>query len=131
MKKRILIADDDRDFVEVLRERLESVGYETICAYEGIRAIQLANKEQPDAIILDWKMPAGQGSDVLKGLKERSVTRHIPVLVVTGVDDPDIEEKAVRLGAAGYLRKPYDGKVLLQKLREILEMRALEESLGT
>ncbi len=129
MKKKILIADDDRDFVEVLRLRLEGAGYDTVCAFEGIRTIEMAHKEHPSLIILDWRMPAGKGGDVLKGLKEKNDTRHIPVIVLTGVSESEVKSDALNLGAADFVSKPYDARTLLLRIRELLELKTLEESL--
>lgn len=129
IKKRILVADDDQEFVEMLNTRLEAAGYETIFAYEGIRAIELACKEHPDLIILDWKMPAGKGDSVLDFLTRRDETRHIPVIILTGVDEPGIEEKAFKLKAKAFIRKPYEPRVLLQKIREALQWKEYEDSL--
>lgn len=129
-RKKILIADDDHDLVTLLRERLESSGYDVICAYEGVRALELAHHESPDVIILDWKMPVGRGPDVLKGLKEKNDTRHIPVIILTGVDEPGMERLALSMGAKVFLRKPYESKVLLQKIKEVLQWKELEESMG-
>lgn len=128
-RKILLIADDDVDFTEILSERLEHSGYETVSVHEGIRVIEAANKHSPDLIILDWKMPAGMGSTVLIELKKKGNTRHIPVIVLTGLDDENVEKEALRLGAKAFMKKPYDTHMLLQKIHEVLELRSLEESL--
>ncbi len=128
-KRKILIADDDAEFTELLSENLEYVGYETVIAYEGIRAIEAANKLLPDLILLDWKMPAGTGSAVLTDLKKKNRTRDIPVIVITGVDDETIERDAFRLGAKAFVKKPYDLHTLIQKIHELIEIRQLEDSL--
>lgn len=129
MKKKILIADDDHDLVEVIRARLENFGYDVVCAYEGIRVIEMAHKEKPDLIILDWMMPAGYGDVVLSGLKEKNDTRHIPVIVLTCVDESDLEERVIKMGAVAFLHKPYDARVLIQKIHEALQMKAFEDSI--
>lgn len=128
-KKRILIADDDREFVEMLSIQLEAAGYETVFAYEGIRAIELAHKERPDLIILDWKMPAGEGGSVLSFLAKEDDTKHIPVIILTGVDEPEVEEKALKLKAKAFIHKPYEPRALLQKIREVFQWREYKESL--
>ncbi|MBI2341512.1 MAG: response regulator [Deltaproteobacteria bacterium] len=124
MKYEILIADDDRDFVTVLKERLESSGFITDCAYEGVRTIELAHKKKPDLILLDWKMPAGGASTVLQYLKEKPETKNIPVIVITGVADNFLESKAASLGAKYFIRKPYDPHLLIDTINEILASRA-------
>lgn len=120
MPKKILIADDDKEFVEILSERLTSVGYDTVIAYEGIRALQLAHHEKPDLIILDWRMPAGLGSVVLKDLKNAPDTKHIPIVVLTGLDDKELEITAKTLGADAFFRKPYNTQEFLLELKELL-----------
>jgi DNA-binding response OmpR family regulator len=130
MRKKILIADDDRDLVEVLSARLDAAGFDTMPAYEGIRAVEVAHKEKPDLILLDWKMPAGRGSDVLKDLKTKTDTKHIPVIILTGVSEGGIEETAYQLGAKLFLKKPCDAKFLIKKINEILEWKLVEETIG-
>lgn len=123
MSSKILIADDDRDLVSVLRKRLEQNGYITCSAYEGVRAVEMAHKEKPDLIILDWKMPSGKGGDVLEFLSERDDTRNIPVIILTGLDDPEIEEKAKKFGVKAVFHKPYDHNTFLKKIHEVLEWK--------
>lgn len=68
--KKILLVDDDRDFVTVLGDRLKAEGFKTVVAYEGVRAIEVAHKTKPDLILLDLKMPAGEGLSVLESLRK-------------------------------------------------------------
>lgn len=125
MKHKIMIADDDHDFVETLRERLETSGYDTITAYEGIRTIEMAHREHPDLILLDWKMPVGGGQAVLQGLREKEETKHIPVIILTGFSDIEIENVAMKFGVSIVMRKPYDSKVLLRTIREVLQIHSV------
>lgn len=120
MKYKILIADDDRDFVKTLRSRLEIEGYETLCAYEGVRAVELAHREKPNIILLDWRMPAGTGETVLKNLADKDDTRGIPVVVITGYNDPDISNVSKNYGVKATLHKPYDQKELLDVIKGVL-----------
>lgn len=118
--KKILIADDDHDFVRLLSEELERAGYETLTAYEGIRVIELAHHKKPDLILLDWQMPAGKGPSVLENLSAGDDTRHIPVIVVTGVSEQKMEETAKSFGVRALIRKPYDSQRLLQEIERVL-----------
>jgi DNA-binding response OmpR family regulator len=120
MAKKILIADDDRDFVDLLRERLEASGFTTVAAYEGIRTVEVAHKEQPDLILLDWKMPAGEGSSVLQALSVKDDTKHIPVIILTGVEERDIEDQANSFGVKDIITKPYDSHELIEKIQKAL-----------
>lgn len=120
-KVKILIADDDVDYVEVLQSSLEHEGYQTLSAYEGVRTIELANKEKPDLILLDLKMPAGRGETVLKTLHRQNETRKIPVIVITGLPEGEIQDEIFSLGAKDFIKKPYDNKVLMNKIKMVLE----------
>jgi DNA-binding response OmpR family regulator len=82
-KKKILIVDDERDIVKVLVIRLESSGYEVISAFDGAQGVFMAHKENPDLIILDIRMPAGDGFSVAERLKRSSHTWTIPIIFLT------------------------------------------------
>lgn len=119
-KFKILVADDDAEFVSVVRDFLEHEGYETMAAFEGIRTVEIANKQHPDLILLDLMMPAGRGDSVLRTLRSRMETEKIPVIVVTAVSKPDVQEEAKKAGANDFLQKPYQAKSLLEKIRTLL-----------
>lgn len=119
-KNKILIADDDHDFVEILRTFLESQGYQTFAAYEGVRTVEIANKKKPDLILLDLSMPAGKGDSVLQMLRLREATRNIPVIVITGLPKPNLKKKILSMGANAYFQKPFDEKELLARIEALL-----------
>ena len=119
-RKKILIADDERGIVENLRDLFESKGFNTVYAYEGIRAIEVAHKEKPDLIILDLNMPAGTGQTVIQNLKSRNETKEIPILVLSGMDEPHLKQKVVALGAKDFVPKPYDVEDLLGKIYDLV-----------
>lgn len=127
MKYKILIADDDYEFSQILRQRLESSGYDTACAYEGVRAIEASRRELPDLILLDWKMPAGLGSTVLEALAKKDETRKIPVIVITALTEKNVEDTAKKLGAKEVFHKPFEIKQLLLKIHESLEWAKLNK----
>ena len=119
-QNKILVADDDPDFVRMVCERLESQGYETLFAHEGIRTVELAARETPDLILLDWMMPVGKGDTVLANLSRNNATRHIPVVIVTALRDPKIESVAKSFGVKGFFRKPFEQTLLLQTIHDCL-----------
>jgi DNA-binding response OmpR family regulator len=119
--KRILIVDDERDIVKALTIRLQRAGYEVVTAFDGAQAIFMAYKEKPDLIILDVRMPAGDGFSVAEKLKESSNTVAIPVIFLTGSPEKNSEEKAMALGARFYVKKPYDPEELLDAIERALE----------
>jgi DNA-binding response OmpR family regulator len=120
-KKKILIVDDERDIVKALMIRLQSAGYEIVTAFDGAQAIFVTHKEKPDLVILDIRMPAGDGFSVAEKLKHSTNTVSIPIIFLTGGPERDSEEKAMTLGARFYIKKPYDPEELLDAIKRALE----------
>lgn len=120
VKRKILIADDDQDFIKLLFARLSASGYDVICAYDGMSVLDKVRNERPDLLILDWKMPSGKGSAVLESLSEGIHEKSIPVIVLSGLALEGLEERATQLGAKAMFRKPYDGKELVSTVRKLL-----------
>lgn len=116
----VLIADDDKELTEILSDLLRYNGYNTLATFEGIRTIQAAHKEKPDLIILDLKMPAGSGRNVLQALRARPETRDIPVIILTGIEDPFLRDEVTSAGAQDFVRKPYNSDDLLKKIKTFL-----------
>src|SRR4030042_3467341 len=102
-KKKILIVDDERDIIKALTIRLRGAGYEVVTAFDGAQGIFTAHKENPDLIILDIRMPAGNGFSVAEKLKESVNTLAIPVIFLTGSPGKNSREKAMVLGARFYV----------------------------
>lgn len=119
-KFKILIADDDRDLVKILLDRLEFEGFETMAAYEGLRTIEISHQKKPDLILLDLQMPAGTGISVLHNLRSKPDTKSIPVIVLTGMDGETVEDEVRRAGCQAFIRKPYEMDQLLQTIRSYL-----------
>jgi DNA-binding response OmpR family regulator len=120
-KKKILIVDDERDIVKALMIRLQGAGYEVVPAFDGAQGVFMAHKEKPDLIILDIRMPAGDGFSVAQRLKRSTQTLTIPVIFLTGSPEKNAEEKAMALGARFYIKKPYDAEELLDAVKRALD----------
>ena len=120
-KKKILIVDDERDIVKGLMIRLQGAGYEVVTAFDGAQGVFMAHKEKPDLIILDIRMPAGNGFSVAQRLKRSIHTFTIPVIFLTGSPEKNAAEKAMALGARFYVKKPYDPEELLDAIKRALE----------
>jgi CheY-like chemotaxis protein len=118
--RRILVVDDDRDVVHFLTGLLRKAGYTTLSAMDGMQAIMQAQREVPDLILTDMLMPAGGGLTFLQRVMCSGKINQIPVLVLTGSDDPDLEARALAGGAVRVLRKPCDNAVLLAAIRAAL-----------
>jgi len=120
-KKKILIVDDERDIVKGLMIRLQGAGYDIVTAFDGAQGVFMAHKEKPDLIILDIRMPAGNGFSVAQRLKRSIHTFTIPVIFLTGSPEKNAEDKAMALGARFYIKKPYDPEELLDAIKRALE----------
>jgi len=120
-KKKILIVDDERDIVKALMIRLHGAGYDVVTAFDGAQGVFMAHKEKPDLILLDIRMPAGNGFSVAQRLKRSIHTFTIPVIFLTGSPEKNAEEKAMALGARFYIKKPYDPEELLDAIKRALE----------
>jgi CheY-like chemotaxis protein len=118
-EKKILIVDDERDFVYVLNAHLKAHGYNTIMASDGVGAVTAAQKEKPDLIILDINMPAGDGFTVMERLAESDHTALTPVVVVTGLA-PSGKQRAMAEGAVAFFTKPVDFDQLLTFIGNLL-----------
>jgi two-component system KDP operon response regulator KdpE len=132
--KKILIVDDDPDVRLGLHVRLVANGYETCFAGDALSAIAEARKQQPDLIILDLGLPAGDGFVVMERLGRVASLSVIPIIVVSARDVRANQERAVKAGAKAFLQKPVDNAELLAVIRRALgepEAETSEPHTGT
>ena len=102
---RILVVDDDPDIRRLLGEELREGGHEALFAADGPQALMIARREIPDLILLDLRLPGGDGIAVLERLKTIPQTTAIPVIVLSSVRADELVEQALLLGAYAYIRK--------------------------
>lgn len=130
-KEKILIVDDEEDVVELVRYNLEKEGYKIESANSGEDALKSAKSKSPDLIILDLMLPGIDGLEVCRRLKADSKTENIPVIMLTAkIEESDIVT-GLELGAQDYVTKPFSPKVLIARVRRILQknvVRDLEKS---
>jgi len=117
MKEKILIVDDDRHIVDIVRAYLEKDGYRVVAAYDGREALEVAAKERPALLILDLMLPELSGWDVMRSLRQ---TSQVPVIMLTARDDPTDKVVGLELGGDDYVVKPFDPKELLARVRAVL-----------
>jgi len=120
MKKRILIIDDEAVLRRIMRTMLERRPFDVIEAASGVEGFNLAIKEHPDLILLDWNMPGMNGAEVLKSLRAEALTENIPVILLTGTDPQDLETQGNDLAAGDYVLKPFSVLQLLEKVEKTL-----------
>ena len=125
MVKKILVADDELDIRNLVKIILEENGFQVSLAANGAEALQKAENELPDLIILDVVMPARTGWEVCKTLKSQEKTKHIPVIicsVLSMVLGDDVSRKhAEEYGCDGYLAKPFTPDGLLAEVKKHLD----------
>ncbi len=117
---RVLVIDDEPDVRWLLRVSLERVGHEVLLAEDGLRGVAMAQRQKPDAIVLDLMMPVMDGYGVLDALGRDQRTSHVPVLVLTAKALPEEEERCVEAGARRFLTKPFDPSDLAEELAGLL-----------
>jgi DNA-binding response OmpR family regulator len=120
--EKILIVEDDHKIALALSARLTSSGYETTVASDALSGVATAVKLQPDLVLLDISMPAGNGFSVAERIKAL-IAKPIPFIFLTASKMPGLREKADALGAAGFFEKPYDSATLLAAIRRVLPGR--------
>ena len=118
----VLHIEDDAEFSNALKLRLEHHGVAVVRAFDGTSGYRSAFLRPADAILLDVELPNGCGDYVLERLKGNSATRDIPVIVVTGVVDRSMYRKMMNLGASAYLNKPLDFEELHAELGKYIDI---------
>ena len=121
MDRTIFIADDELDFVSTLRSRLEFEGFGVTTAADGKEALQRIMHEKPDLILLDIMMPAVNGYQVCRELKENSETSSIPIIMLTAKSQESDKFWGREAGADDYVTKPFDMEELLEKIGDLLD----------
>jgi DNA-binding response OmpR family regulator len=125
---RILIVEDDADSRLALSLRLRASGFEVAVAADAAGATSQARQQQPDLVILDLGLPAGDGFVVMERLRGIAPTRDVPIIVLTGRDPEAHEERARAAGAVAFFQKPADNAALIDAIRAHLPV---ERSLAT
>ena len=115
--KRILVADDDVKLLEALTARLEAEGFEVISTQDAYLALALARREQPDLLLLDINMPAGNGFSVQERAAEIDELANVPIVYITGEEPDAVDATAQELGAIAVVHKPFETTELLDAIR--------------
>jgi len=119
-KQKILIVDDEVDFLEMLRLRLEANNYNVITAMDGTEALEKFKNEKPSAILLDILMPGMDGIDVLKQI--RKIDSSIPVFIITAFSNEERFKIANKLNASGFIVKTSDLQKEIQNITSAIEI---------
>jgi DNA-binding response OmpR family regulator len=119
-KQRILIVDDDPELSRMIGFILQKSGYEVITANNGKEGLQKADEMRPDLIVLDVMMPDMSGIEVCQKLRDRPMTRNVPLIMLSALADIDAKLSGFQVGADDYIPKPVNAKELLARIQALL-----------
>lgn len=126
----ILIVDDEQSNITLLETLLQIQGYTTISALSGAEAITLASTKKPDLILLDVVMPDMNGFETVAKLKADTETQHVPVIMITALDDRETKTRALQAGAEEFLSKPINHMDLTIRVRNLLRLKKYSDLLA-
>jgi CheY-like chemotaxis protein len=124
-KPKILIVDDEPDVVTLIERTLETEGFESVAAYDGISALDIAEAEEPAVILLDIMMPMMSGYEVCEQLKANPQTQGIPIICVTSAHSTEAFARCRQVGANALLTKPFSPAELIAQIQR--QLARLEE----
>jgi two-component system cell cycle response regulator DivK len=121
MTERILVVEDQEDNRTILRDLLQSAGYEVLEAVDGAEGVRMARAERPDLILMDIQMPGVDGYQATRAIKAEPGLAAIPIIAVTSYALSGDEEKSRAAGCDDYVTKPFSPRALLAKTIEWLD----------
>lgn len=127
MKPAVLVVDDDRKTVDLIRLYLERDGYRVLSAYDGLKALELARNAHPGMVILDLMLPQVDGLDVCRILREESV---VPIIMLTAKSTEEDKLVGLDLGADDYITKPFSPRELVARVRTVLRRASMPQENG-
>ncbi len=124
--KKILVVDDNEIVIKSITLKLQGAGYQVITAMDGSEAVAMARRETPDLILLDVSFPpdvggvAWDGFRIMEWFQRLDTAKRIPIIVITGNEDPKVKERATAAGAVAFFQKPLEHDYLLKVIRATL-----------
>jgi two-component system cell cycle response regulator len=129
MTARILVVDDIISNVKLLEAKLSAEYFDVATAFGGEEALQSIENEMPDSVLLDVMMPGMDGFEVCKRIKGNPKSAHIPVVMVTALDQPSDRIAGLDAGADDFLTKPVDGMALFARVRSLVRLKMMNDEL--
>ena len=123
MKPRVLVVDDELDFVQLMKYNLEREGFDILTAANGVEALHAARRELPDIVLMDLMLPDIDGFSVCEILRSQPSTAKVPIIVVSALDGDYVRSRGLRTGVACCFKKPVDMKILGNSIRSNYEIR--------
>jgi len=122
--RKILVIEDERDILDLVRHYLEKEGFRTRTAADGLAGLAATRQERPDLIVLDLMLPGMDGLELCKKLRADPATAITPVIMLTAKADETDRIVGLELGADDYLTKPFSPKELVARVKALLRRRA-------
>ena len=119
----LLVVDDNQDLIDFLRDTMKVHFKQVYTAADGVEALEIVRRYQPDIVVSDVMMPRMNGYELCKQIKENIDISHIPVILLTARDDEQSQLHGYKIGADGYLTKPFEEEMLLELIRSRLRNR--------
>ncbi len=130
MTQRVLVVDDDRSIVKVLRGYLEQAGYQVLTAGDGETALHILRRDRPDLLLLDLMMPGRDGWDVTRVVRADPVLAPLPIIMLTArIEDTD-KIVGLELGADDYVTKPFNAREVVARVNALLRRTRLDRLPG-
>jgi two-component system phosphate regulon response regulator PhoB len=126
-KAKILVVDDEPDILELVRLNLAREGYEIVACPTGEQALSAARSQLPGLVVLDLMLPGMDGVEVCRRLRGDVKTQHIPILMLTAKGEESDVVTGLEVGADDYMTKPFSGKVLVARVRNLLRRVATKD----
>ena len=115
--KKILVVEDDKDLISLIKFNLKSEGFNVLLSPNGEDGLFTAKEEKPDLILLDWMLPILSGIEVLQRLKNNKDTKSIPVIFITAKGEENDKIRGLNSGADDYIVKPFSTKELIARIK--------------
>lgn len=120
MTATILIVDDDYMNREILQAHMNNAGYTVLTANSGSAALEILQRQLPDLILMDVRMPGMTGYELCAHLKSQPQTQHLPVLLMTAMDDDENQASVTAAGADGFVAKPFDANNIQAQIHRLI-----------
>ncbi len=127
LKQRILVVDDDREVVRLMKAYLEQAGYEVLLAFDGETALHMLRRDEPDLVLLDLMLPDRGGLDITRFVRSDPSIAHIPIIMLTARVDVTDRIVGLEVGADDYIIKPYDPREVVARVRARLRDQNLSQ----
>jgi two-component system phosphate regulon response regulator PhoB len=121
MLANVLLVEDEKSIITLIKYNLEKEGFKVFCAETGEEALKIIKEKTFDVVILDWMLPDVSGIEVCRQIKKDKKLKNIPVLILTAKGEPDDKIKGLEVGADDYVTKPFNNKELLLRIKSLIK----------